>query len=263
MICITFMMEGTIFRTIKNNFMEGLPWIKNDSQQPYRLEEAMKKGTLPILLLFSVVLFANLAACVSGKNNEDNGILPIYIPYDELPEDYSEEAAQLDGCVVIESESVFGQSFQYVEEILKKSTPISGDGLWNNFLESVENGETVKIRIVYYFVPPVLEGEALWEEEKSRVFDLSYDDGAYFLHYEKDGKEITEKYAMLKCFEGDYFEKEWVLLKESFLDAEYKELLKVSPFSSYIAINPNFYHLIYFSDGETTTPQQPQKGGYE
>lgn len=217
----------------------------------------MKKRRLPLLPLFYIAFSVLLIACGNGKTEQGNGGLPIYIPYDEIPEDYSQETAKADGCVVVESESACGHSFQYAKNIIREGTPISGGEIWNNFLEAVENGETVKIRVVYFFVPPVVEGKALWEHKTVRIFDLSYDDGKYFLHYEKDGKEITQKYAMLKCFEGDYYKKEWILLKEDFLDAEYKEIMKVSPFSSWITINTDSYHLIYFSDDEAEISPTP------
>ncbi|MDE6873832.1 MAG: hypothetical protein K2P87_05185 [Lachnospiraceae bacterium] len=62
----------------------------------------MRKKAL--LLLFTVVgIFSALAACGNKKTSREDKGLPDYISYDKIPADYSQEMAQEDGCIVMES----------------------------------------------------------------------------------------------------------------------------------------------------------------
>lgn len=60
-----------------------------------------------LLLPFSITVCSCLIACSNGNisDQEDSKALPAYVSYDEIPESYSKEAAQADGCVVVESRS--------------------------------------------------------------------------------------------------------------------------------------------------------------
>lgn len=125
-------------------------------------------------------------------------------------------------------------------------------------MTAVEEGESAKLRLVFYSVSGTGEAGELQEEEH-RVFDLFYEDDKYLLYYEEDGKAVRKEYAALKCFQGDYYKQEWVLLGESFQEADYETILSADVFSSravsldsYVPGAPT-WQIIYFSDGERET----------
>ncbi len=197
----------------------------------------MKKIAMSLLLGVILVLLGNSqprGAVADTKSLIADGMaagslkphletLPDYIPYQEIPQIYTQREAHDDGCVVVESRAK-ASLFAYDEPgILAKSRVVSGEEHWKNFLLASSAGKEAKLRLSFYFSSE--EGEEALIGEGCLVYDLSHVDGTYFLTGLEDGEIVTKEYAGLKCFEGDYYEKEWFLLGEYFLEADYKTVL--------------------------------------
>lgn len=182
-------------------------------------------------------------------------MLPDYILYEKLPENYSQEMARADGCIVFESRSSLSDLSYNERGVMGRSRPISGGEVWESFLASIERGMAAKVRIAFYFT---YEDK---NEEKYRIYDLSYQDGKYLLSYKKEGGMVTEEYAALKCFLGDYYQQEWFLLGKYFQEVNY-EIVMDGESTYYTTKHYDDYknrgiswQVIYFSDGETSYPE--------
>ncbi len=176
----------------------------------------MKKIAMSLLLGVILVLLGNSqprGAVADTKSLIADGMaagslkphletLPDYIPYQEIPQIYTQREAHDDGCVVVESRARVSL-FAYDEPgILAKSRVVSGEEHWKNFLLASSAGKEAKLRLSFYFSSE--EGEEALIGEGCLVYDLSHVDGTYFLTGLEDGEIVTKEYAGLKCFEGDY-----------------------------------------------------------
>ena len=113
---------------------------------------------------------------VKGRSSFD-----IYPALADIPDDYSPQAAKLWGMVVMENGSV-----------------TFGEDVWYKFVESVEKGETAKIRYAEYYSEDLLDGE----EPILYVHELKYDGECFTVSYYEDGKEISQSFKYLRRFEG-------------------------------------------------------------
>lgn len=106
----------------------------------------------------------------------------IYPALADIPDDYSPDAAKLWGMVVMENGSV-----------------AFGEDVWYKFVESVEKGETAKLRYAEYYSEDLLDGE----EPILYVHELKYDGERFTVSHYEDGKEISQKFKYLRRFEGE------------------------------------------------------------
>jgi len=138
-----------------------------------------------------IVLFAlYLLTIVACKNTKS--IANTYIPYAEIPGNYSLEDAKNDNLVVFEDGSI-----------------TSGQAVWDTFIEITEQGKSNTVRLAFYYT---LEGQGItpaheqYEEIKDDyphlfIQDLSFDGKIYTLYSIEDEKEHTSKYKYLKRFD--------------------------------------------------------------
>jgi hypothetical protein len=156
-----------------------------------RLEEdiPMKK-----LYLF-ILMFILLTACMGcTRKAMDNAPLPRYVPYAEIPDDYSLEDAKKDGCVVFENLSL-----------------TSGEEHWQNFIAKTQKGEAARIRLVNYYSLEARKEQVTpehYEEIKDQypvlyVTDLSYDGRRYSTYSVIEGKEYQETWPYLNHYTGE------------------------------------------------------------
>lgn len=113
-------------------------------------------------------------------------ILPDYKGLDELPQNYTIEAAKNDGCVV----------FEY-------SHLTYGGNQWEDFVESTKNGKTDTIRIVHY----------LPEAPDLFIEDLLFDGSNYYV-VQKD--RPIEKYKYLNYYQS--------LISEEYILTDIKDI---------------------------------------
>jgi hypothetical protein len=83
-----------------------------------------------------------------------NGILPNYVDFDKLPDNYTLEDAKTDGCVVFEG-----------------SFLTSGEKEWDNFIEITQNSQSAKIRIV---------NQSEYDNSDLYMRDLLFDGTTYY-----------------------------------------------------------------------------------
>lgn len=207
-----------------------------------------------------IILLLPMIFTLTGCSNsaEPNTDIPNYVPYAEIPEDYTAEAALEDGCVVFESRSSALWLEDYAENILQRSSLVGGEEAWEEFLSQSGHGDEAKLRLVYYFLEKSDDDGELQVTDR-RIFDLSYKDEKYTLYYEDSGEERSLEYAALKCFEGDYHEQEWFLLGEYYSDMAYNDILNANPLSSQgfiiddAAAGEPTWQIIYFTDNKNDT----------
>ena len=120
-----------------------------------------------------------------------SGIVNDYIPYAEIPEDYSLENAKNDNLVIFEDGDI-----------------TSGQAVWDEFMENTEQGKSYAVRLAFYYT---LDGQGItpaheqYEEIKSDypalfIQDLTFNRKTYTLYSVENGKEYTFKYKYLKRF---------------------------------------------------------------
>ena len=122
-----------------------------------------------------------LTAC-----NNINGMIKAYIPYSEIPEDYSLENAKKDNLVVFEDGDI-----------------TSGQTVWDEFIEITEQGKSYAVRLAFYytFTPAYDQYEEIKDDYPLLVIqDLTFDGKIYTLYYVVGEKEYRFNYKYLKIF---------------------------------------------------------------
>lgn len=140
----------------------------------------MKKIISALLCLF----------CFASCGNNAGGSAD-YMPYDEIPADYSLEDAKSDGLAVYENSDI-----------------TSGQSVWNEFVRNAESGKPCFIRLAFYYTlgDPSQYAPEYYEEIKDDypllyIQDLSFDGNEYALFSKEDGEEYAYKYKYLKRLE--------------------------------------------------------------
>ena len=136
----------------------------------------MKKA---FILAFMLILIA------CGVNTTSD-----YMPYKEIPQDYSLESAKNDNLVVYENGNI-----------------TSGQSIWDTFIEKTENRKPCVVRLGFYYtlLDPSRYSAEYYEEIKDDypvlyIQDLSFDGNEYMLYHVDDGVEYTYKYRYLKHY---------------------------------------------------------------
>jgi hypothetical protein len=140
----------------------------------------MKYNSIFILSLLG------LTACNNTKN-----VVNAYIPYTEIPGNYSLENAKNDNLVVFEDGDI-----------------TSGQAVWDEFIDNTEQGKSYAVRLAFYYT---LDGQGItptheqYEKIKNNypllfIQDLTFDGKIYTLYYVEDGKEYRFNYKYLKRF---------------------------------------------------------------
>jgi hypothetical protein len=127
----------------------------------------------------------------SACSNKPNERMIEYIPYEQLPVNYSLKNAKSDGCVVFEN-----------------SRLTSGDDIWKKFIEKQQAGEAARVRLAYYYT---LDSHNLSKEYYEQIkddypvlyiHDLSFEGEAYKLYF-TEGKQAYEyEYPYLVRYTG-------------------------------------------------------------
>lgn len=136
---------------------------------------------LPVMLLLAFTLV--LVGC--SQTPEKAAI-------ESLPEEYSLEQAQKDGCVVYENGDI-----------------TSGQEIWDDFLKSVDTGKEASVRLgLYYTLEPSECDPDYYESVKDQypalyIQDLTFDGTSYTLRWYEDGQEIVRAYQFLMKYEGE------------------------------------------------------------
>lgn len=125
----------------------------------------MKKFILTICSITFVIM--TLTGCSNTKSSVT------YVPYDQIPADYSLEDAKKDKCVIFEESGL-----------------TSGEEEWDEFVEKSDSGKKAFIRIASY-------STAL------NVSDLSYDGKNYSYYSKEDGEEYKGAYPYLMHYTGE------------------------------------------------------------
>ena len=140
----------------------------------------MKYIAIPMLCMLVVTACENTSDFIND-----------YIPYAEIPEDYSLENAKNDNLVVFEDGDI-----------------TSGQEAWDKFMEIIEQGKSYAVRLAFYHT---LDGQGItpaheqYEELKNdyphlSIQDLVFNRRIYTLYYVEDGKEYRFNYKYLKRF---------------------------------------------------------------
>lgn len=140
----------------------------------------MKKLFISILCLFL------LTSCDKTIDSVHD-----YIPYANIPENYSLEDAKNDGLVVYEDFDI-----------------TAGQSIWDSFIKKTKNGEPCTVRLMFYYT---LDGQGItpaheqYEEIKDNypvfyIQDLIFDGKVYTLYSVEEDEEYTFKYKYLKWF---------------------------------------------------------------
>ena len=115
-----------------------------------------------------------------------------YIPYGEIPADYSLSDAKRDGLVVYEDSDI-----------------TAGQPVWDEFVRQAEKGESCAVRLAFYYT---LDGQNIdpdyYEEIKDDypclyIQDLSFDGSMYTLFSVEETEEYISRYQYLKRFEEE------------------------------------------------------------
>lgn len=153
-------------------------------------QNIVKKFFIPVLLCLFL-----LNAC--GKNLN---YIVSYMPYEEIPEDYSLANAKADGLVVYENSDItFGQFF------------------WDEFIENTAKGIPCAVRLAFYYnidsekLNPELYEGSKEDQPKLIIQDLGFNGKIYTLFFREEGKKYTYKYNYLLKFKelhpkGKYIE---------------------------------------------------------
>jgi len=144
----------------------------------------MKK--IRVVILFAVLFI--LTSCNQIKN-----LLPDYMPYNEIPGDYSLENAKKDGCVVFENSNI-----------------TSGQIVWDNFIEQTEKKKSCFVRLVYYFTigDPERYSPDYYEEIKDDypqmfIWDLKFDGKKYIYSGTEEDNKYSFTYNYMKKYTGE------------------------------------------------------------
>jgi hypothetical protein len=140
----------------------------------------MKLNSIFILYLLGVT------AC-----NNTKGVANAYIPYSEIPGNYSLENAKNDNLVVFEDGDI-----------------TSGQTVWDEFIENTEQGKSYAVRLAFYYT---LDGQGITPEHEQYeqikdnypllfIQDLTFDGKTYTLYSVEEKKEYKFSYKYLKIF---------------------------------------------------------------
>ena len=127
-----------------------------------------------------------LTAC-----NNTNGMTNAYIPYSEIPENYSLENAKKDNLVVFEDGDI-----------------TSGQSVWDEFIENTERGKSCAVRLAFYYtfdgqgITPAYEQYEEIKDDYPLLFiqDLTFNGKIYTLYSIEGEKEYRFNYKYLKRF---------------------------------------------------------------
>jgi len=139
-----------------------------------------------IIKYIAILILLLVTAC-----NNINGVANAYIPYSEIPENYSLNDAKSDNLVVFEDGNI-----------------TSGQAVWDDFLKITEQGKSYVVRLAFYYT---LSGVGItpeheqYEELKNdyprlHIQDLTFDGRIYMLYYVEEKKEYKFSYKYLKRF---------------------------------------------------------------
>lgn len=132
-------------------------------------------------------IFHTASSALEAGTKEKSG----FVPYDQLPEDYSLENAKEDECVIFEDLHL-----------------TSGNKVWRRFADKTEAGEKAFVRLAYYYtldsqrVSPELYEEIKDDYPKLFIKDLSFDGENYRLYYKEDEKEYEYEYPYMIHYSG-------------------------------------------------------------
>jgi len=137
---------------------------------------------IAIFMLYLLIL----AAC-----NNTNGMANAYIPYSEIPKNYSLEDAKNDNLVVFEDGNI-----------------TSGQSVWDDFVKITEQGKPYTVRLAFYYtlegqgITPALEEYEDIKDNYPHLFiqDLTFDGRIYTLYSVEDKKEYKFRYKYIKRF---------------------------------------------------------------
>ena len=141
----------------------------------------MKKYIFLILILFA------LTSC--------NNIIPVadYMPYADIPDNYSLDDAKNDNCVVYENGSI-----------------TSGQSFWDSFVGQTEKNTPSFVRLAFYYTigDPDRYDPAYYEEIKDDypvlyIQDLKFDGSSYNLSWSEGEEKYSRTYKYLKKFTGE------------------------------------------------------------
>ena len=138
-------------------------------------------------LLIIIIGLLLLSACGTS-------IKPVsdYVPYDEIPQDYSLADAKNDGLVVYEDFDI-----------------TAGQAVWDEFVAETESGKPCKIRLMFYHTAAgqgITPEHEQYEEIKDDypgfyIQDLSFNGNIYTLYWVEEEQAYTREYAYLKRLE--------------------------------------------------------------
>ncbi|MFA7674376.1 MAG: hypothetical protein WCY62_11050 [Clostridia bacterium] len=135
-----------------------------------------------IFLVFAIILL--LTSCTEKDI--------CYIPYDQIPEDYSLLQAKDDDCVVFEDSDI-----------------TSGQSVWDDFLYKTASKKSCEVRLAFYYTLGDASHYAaeLYEEIKDDypvlyIMDLSYDGEKYTIYHTEDDNEYSNEYGYLVRYNG-------------------------------------------------------------
>jgi len=138
-----------------------------------------------VIEISSVIVFLlALTGCSFGQTAERT-------PLESLPADYSLEQAKEDGCVVQENSII-----------------TSGQELWDSFVETVNSGKEVTVRLGFYYnLDPSRCDLGYYQSVKDDypvlyIKDLTFDGMGYTIFGYEGNEEIVKKYHYLKKYEG-------------------------------------------------------------
>ena len=116
-----------------------------------------------------------------------------YIPYKEIPQEYTLENAIADNLVVFEDGSI-----------------TSGQSVWNAFIEKTDDKKSCVVRLAYYYTlgDSSRYSPEHYEEIKDNypvlyIMDLSFDGITFTLYSIEDGEEYIFYYRYLMPFTDD------------------------------------------------------------
>ena len=138
------------------------------------------------MLLLILCLFTLTACTINGNHSAAMD----YIPYAEIPKDYTLENAKDDGLVVFEDGSI-----------------TMGQSIWDDFVVSTENREPNAVRLAFYYtldnqnISPEHYAEIKDDYPVLYIQDLSFNGSEYTLYSVEGTEEYTFNYKYLKRFE--------------------------------------------------------------
>ena len=142
----------------------------------------MKKYLFIICAVFFI-----LTSCT-----KENSPIADYMPYNNIPDNYSLDDAKNDNCVVYENSQI-----------------TSGQSVWDNFVAQTEEKTPCFVRLAFYYTlgDPERYDPAYYEEIQDDypvlyIQDLTFDGKRYNLYSVEDGQEYSYTYKYLKKFEG-------------------------------------------------------------